>query len=472
TRNEDYIETPSGNLFVTVRQRKGLLPEILESLLGARKKAKADLKKETDPLRKKVLDGRQLALKISANSVYGFTGAQVGKLPCLEISQSVTAFGRTMIAFTKEEVEKKFTIENGYEHNSEVIYGDTDSVMIKFGVKTVAEAMELGTEAATFVSDKFIKPIKLEFEKVYFPYLLINKKRYAGLYFTNAETHDKMDCKGLETVRRDNAPLVSNLINTCLQKILIDRNPSGAVDYAKKVISDLLCNRIDISQLVITKELTKTEKDYAAKVAHVVLANKIKKRDPGTAPKLGDRVPYVLVAASKGTPAYDKAEDPIYVLDNSLPIDYEYYLTNQISKPLLRIFEPILGDKAESQLLKGDHTRSRIISHSKVGAMAKFITKKASCIGCKVPIADQTAALCQHCQAKEAEIFMGQMESLSKLEEKFGRLWTQCQRCQGSIHEEVICTSRDCPIFYMRKKTKLELLDQEKVVQRFGIPSW
>lgn len=66
--------------------RKGLLPEILENLLSARKKAKLDLKNETDEFKKKVLDGRQSALKISANSVYGFTGAQVGKLPCLEIS--------------------------------------------------------------------------------------------------------------------------------------------------------------------------------------------------------------------------------------------------------------------------------------------------------------------------------------------------------------------------------------------------
>lgn len=80
------------------------------------------------------------------------------------------------------------------------------------------------------------------------------------------------------------------------------------MDYAKQVISDLLCNRIDISQLVITKELTKTEKEYAAKQAHVELANKMKKRDPGTAPKLGDRVPYVIVAGAKGTPAYEKAE--------------------------------------------------------------------------------------------------------------------------------------------------------------------
>lgn len=81
-----YVKTPAQNFFVKSSVRKGLLPEILDDLLTARKKAKADLKKETDPFKQKVLDGRQLALKISANSVYGFTGAQVGKLPCLEIS--------------------------------------------------------------------------------------------------------------------------------------------------------------------------------------------------------------------------------------------------------------------------------------------------------------------------------------------------------------------------------------------------
>lgn len=86
------------------------------------------------------------------------------------------------------------------------------------------------------------------------------------------------------------------------------RNPDGAVAYAKQVISDLLCNRIDISQLVITKELTRQDKDYTAKQAHVELANKMRKRDPGNAPKLGDRVPYIITAASKGTPAYQKAE--------------------------------------------------------------------------------------------------------------------------------------------------------------------
>ena len=121
--------------------REGVLPQILTELLSARKRAKADLKKEKDPFKKAVLDGRQLALKVSANSVYGFTGATVGKMPCLEISASVTAFGRDMIMHTKNLVTKKYCKANGYEHDAEVVYGDTDSVMIKFGSKDLKKSI-------------------------------------------------------------------------------------------------------------------------------------------------------------------------------------------------------------------------------------------------------------------------------------------------------------------------------------------
>jgi DNA polymerase delta subunit 1 len=133
------------DLFVKPSVRKGLLPTILEDLLSARKRAKNDLKKETDSFKRAVLDGRQLALKISANSVYGFTGALIGKLPLLAISSSVTAYGREMIEATKTYVEDKYTIQNGYEHDAKVVYGDTDSVMVKFGPSDVAKAMDLGT---------------------------------------------------------------------------------------------------------------------------------------------------------------------------------------------------------------------------------------------------------------------------------------------------------------------------------------
>jgi hypothetical protein len=103
-----------------------------------------------------------------------------------------------MIETTKQEVEAEYCIANGHEHNAEVIYGDTDSVMVRFGPDDLAKVMAMGAEAADFVSAKFTKPIKLEFEKVYFPYLLISKKRYAGLYWTKTEKYDKMDSKGIE----------------------------------------------------------------------------------------------------------------------------------------------------------------------------------------------------------------------------------------------------------------------------------
>jgi DNA polymerase delta subunit 1 len=224
----DYIVTPQGDRFCKANVRKGLLTTILEELLSARKKAKKELAVEKDPFKKAVLNGRQLALKISANSVYGLTGATVGKLPCLEIASSTTSYGRQMIEKAKEEVEQRYRVENGYSHDATVIYGDTDSVMVKFGPDNLAKAMELGQDAASYVSSKFVSPIKMEFEKVYFPYLLINKKRYAGLYWTGVEKYDKMDTKGIETVRRDNCQLVQNVIETVLRKILVDRDVPGA----------------------------------------------------------------------------------------------------------------------------------------------------------------------------------------------------------------------------------------------------
>ena len=87
-----------------------------------------------------------------------------------------------MIEKTRDLVLKIYSQKNGYKHDSQVIYGDTDSVMIKFGVKTVEEAIKVGKEAAIEITKVFKPPIHLEFEKIYWPYLLLGKKRYAGLY--------------------------------------------------------------------------------------------------------------------------------------------------------------------------------------------------------------------------------------------------------------------------------------------------
>lgn len=128
--SNEWEQTPTGDYFVRSGTFKGLLPRILEELLAARQKVKDELKNEKDPFKKAVLSGRELALKVSTNSVYGFTGAVVGRLPCMAISASVTAYGRDMIWLAKTITEDHFSMKNGYSQNPVVIYGDTVSLSL------------------------------------------------------------------------------------------------------------------------------------------------------------------------------------------------------------------------------------------------------------------------------------------------------------------------------------------------------
>ena len=454
-QNEDYIITPNGDYFVTPKLRRGILPIILEELISARKRAKKDLKEETDPFKKNVLNGRQLALKISANSVYGFTGATVGKLPCLEISSSVTAYGRKMIMETKQAVEGKYCTKNGYKYDAQVIYGDTDSVMVKFGNNDLREVMELGREAASWVSTLFKHPINLEFEKAYFPYLLISKKRYAGLWWTNPEKFDKLDQKGLASVRRDSCSLVSSVMNKVLRKILIDRNVDEALSFIKQTIDDILHNRVDISKLIISKTLGAS---YSVPQPHQVLAERMKKRD-GVGPNVGDRVDYVILGGNDKL--FNRAEDPLYVLEHNLQLDSKYYLTNQLQNPIISIIGPIIGDKQANAMFVVKSIK--INTGLSKGGLLGFVKKVEVCEGCRGPLAKGEKKLCSNCKGRSSELYLKSLQDVRDLEVEFSRLWTQCQRCAGTLHSEVLCSNKNCDIFYMRVKTAKEL--QEKVAR-------
>lgn len=200
-------------------------------------------------------------------------------MPCLEIASSVTSFGRLMIDKTKRFVMGHFTVQNGYQCNADVVYGDTDSVMINFGITNMEEVMKLGKLAAEMCSAQFQKPIKLEFEKVYFPYLLLSKKRYAGLLWTQPNKPDKKDCKGVESVRRDSCLLVRKMVDKVLEIILYERDFQKAISYCKGKVFDLLNNRIDLSDLIISKSISRDindeENGYKTAQPHVTLAKKL-----------------------------------------------------------------------------------------------------------------------------------------------------------------------------------------------------
>ena len=343
----DVTESPStGCMFYKRHVREGVLPIILQELVAARARARAELKNVSDEQACAVLNGRQLALKVCANSVYGFTGATCAMLPCVEIAASVTSFGRQMIDMTKAHVEEHYP-------GALVVYGDTDSVMVKFAGVSVADAMRLGDEAARLVSATFTRPIKLEFEKVYQPFLLLAKKRYAGMKHVSVDTPPKMDVKGIETVRRDNCKLVGKTMETCLDLILAKDDAEGAKSYVRDTLSSLLKNQVDIQLLVISRGLSKL--DYANRQPHAELAKKIAARGSAEAPVTGDRVPFVIVSRGKGAKIFECSEDPKYVIDNGLPIDTEYYINHQLRDPLERIFSAIM--QRPNDLFTGDHMR-------------------------------------------------------------------------------------------------------------------
>jgi len=339
-----------------------LLPAILSELKQFRKQAKRDMAAATGFM-KEVYNGKQLAYKISMNSVYGFTGAGKGILPCVPIASTTTSKGRSMIEETKNYVEKNFP-------GAYVRYGDTDSVMIEFdvgdrtGEEAIAYSWEVGERAAEECSALFKKPNNLELEKVYCPYFLYSKKRYAAKLWTKGKDDnmhmDYIDVKGLQLVRRDNTPHVREVSKELLDVILTSSDPGPPKELAKERAIELLSGDVPNQKLILSQGLSDSYKVGGKSVSvtssesvninqsHVQVVTKMRQRKPGSEPQSGDRVPYLLTKT--GDPkakAFEKSEDPKYVEEHSIPVDYHYYFLNKFLNPVCDLLDPLYENVKE-----------------------------------------------------------------------------------------------------------------------------
>jgi DNA polymerase delta subunit 1 len=371
--------------------KPGILPKLLEDLAVFRKEAKKRMgqaKASGDTFQEALFNGKQLAYKVSMNSVYGFCGAANGFLPCVPIAKSVTTVGRSMIEKTKGLIESHY--------GAKVVYGDTDSVMIDFGPDDLHECFRLGKEAAAMVTATFERPIELTFEKCYRPFILFAKKRYCGLYYTKPDAPDYVDSKGIQLVRRDNCPLVKRVSREVLDRIMYHRDVESAVDIVRKTTEELLRNEVSMDELVLSKTLKGSAEDIYLEMHHVCnkchnkaqrvgdklqcaqcghqrtvmyknssqphvhVACRLEQRSPGAGPKANERVPYVFVsqaATSVSRLQAERAEDPGYARENGLKIDGLYYLEHQLKSPMIQLFEQLLGAEAEARLF-GDIERT------------------------------------------------------------------------------------------------------------------
>jgi len=230
--NIPSIKSPIDAYFVDQKVREGIFPHVLKELMNARiriKKMMYAVKGDE----KRIFNAKQLALKDMSNSFYGYTGYIRARLYMIDVANTITSHGRENLLRTKKLIEDNFDVE--------VLYADTDSVFLKTKIKDLDDAKKEGERIAKFVSEKLPGHLELEFEKIYKTFLILTKKRYAGWKFelVDDEWMDSIEMKGIETIRRDWCPLVSETTEAVIKIILKEGNLQKAINEVRSVLISL-----------------------------------------------------------------------------------------------------------------------------------------------------------------------------------------------------------------------------------------
>lgn len=346
---------------------RAILPSILQELLSARKATKKQMGKESDPFMKNILDKRQLSIKVTANSLYGQCGAKTSTFYEMDIAASTTATGRKLLIYAKDMIESVYnnvkidTKHGNMKINAEYIYGDTDSVFFTFnlkdpntnkdvrGQKALEVTIDLAKEAGELAT-KFLKaPHDLEYEKTFMPFCLISKKRYVGMLYEEDPHKCKRKSMGIVLKRRDNAPIVKDVYGGIIDILMKEKNINKSIDFLDNMLSQIVNEEIGMDKLIISKSLRSFYK-CPQQIAHKVLADRIGIREPGNKPRAGDRIPYVYIySKNKKELQGNKIELPDYINEKKLKIDYGFYITNQIMKPVIQIYSLVLFDMPQFQ---------------------------------------------------------------------------------------------------------------------------
>lgn len=317
------------------------------------------------------------------NSFYGYTGYIRARLYTIDVASTITAYGRKNLEKTRKLIEDNFGLE--------VIYADTDSAFVKTKTTNLDEAKVLGDTISKFVTGNLPGHLELDFEKIYRTFVILTKKRYAGWRFDKAEDgwHDEIEMRGIETVRRDWCPLVSELMVQVLNIILKEGDLGKAIELVKRTIDDLRNGKIPLEKLTIIKGVTKSIESYEGMLPHIELARKLTMRNPQDPPKIGDRLGFVIV---KGDQMLSKrAEDPKYVERNNIQLDSDYYIQSQLFPPVERIFSSVGIQKTEV------FGTGRQVSLGDVMSGSKRVMKYTIQVNYSKPLEGWEEFLCKKC---------------------------------------------------------------------------
>lgn len=357
---EEVVTLVSGEVY------QGMVKEVgeaeLEVLVSAtkdkvvvQKENIASRKDAYDDFQKAVLDGLQLAYKVTANSVYGQVGARTSPICMKDLAASTTATGRSLILKAKAFMEERY--------KAKVVYGDTDSVMLSVfpyvaekygqlqGKELLAKSIEVAMEASKVFQKECLKPPHdLEYEKTFFPFVIFTKKRYIAMKYEHDVNKCKLTYMGIALKRRDYAKVTKEIYSGVLNIIMKEYDIKKSLDFLNVSLNKLVDGKYDLGMLTISKTLKGFYKN-PRQICHKVLADRMRDRDPGSAPQANDRVPYVYVPpppqtgkTTKKLLQGDLIEHPNYIKEHNITPDYGFYISNQIMNPIIQLYALMISD--------------------------------------------------------------------------------------------------------------------------------
>ncbi|RYP07158.1 hypothetical protein DL764_002705 [Monosporascus ibericus] len=490
---QDYINiAPNGMMYCKPEVRKSLLAKMLTEILETRLMVKSGMKQDKeDRTLQQLLNNRQLALKLLANVTYGYASASFsGRMPCSEIADSIVQTAR-------ETLEKAIALIHSVEKwNAEVVYGDTDSLFVYLPGRTRDQAFDIGNEIAKAITDMNPRPVKLKFEKVYHPCVLLAKKRYVGYkYESKDQVKPDFDAKGIETVRRDGTPAEQKIEEKALKILFETADLSQVKSYFQRQCEKIMRGAVSIQDFCFAREVKLgTYSDRGPPPPGALISTRRMLGDARAEPQYGERVPYVVVSGAPGARLVDRCVAPEDLLANShLQLDAEYYISKNLIPPLERIFNLVGANVRQwydempkvqrihridpnhhhhhdrEQQLVHPHHHDRpagggnggegggpglLAAHARKKATLESYMKAAACLVCHAKTQNE-GPLCNRCRADAhapASLLTLQAR-LGAEEAKLLDVIKVCQSCAGLAPlDSVPCDSKDCPVFYTRMK--------------------